>query len=83
MKNASSVQDIIQYVKQLIARETGVNEQEIGEKDNFWEFGIDSVNSIYIIDQVESHFGIRLTQLHFWDYPTIEQLAKKVFEENS
>jgi len=81
MKNAEKIEDVISFLKQVVAREIKEPIEEIGEDKHFYEFGFDSVSSLYLMDEIEKHFDIQINQLNFWDYPTIRTFSEFLFRE--
>ena len=81
MKNADSVEDVISFLKKIIAEETNVSPDSIDIDIEFFQFGLDSINSLVLLDQAEKEFGIELNPLFFWDYPTIRSFSEHIFEE--
>ena len=81
MKNADNVEQVVNYLKEIIATELKQTVEEIDENVEFHEFGFDSINSLVLLDKAEKHFDIELNPLFFWDYPTIRSFSEHVFEE--
>lgn len=65
-----------------IAKELKTNEQAIGVEDPFFDLGLDSISAMYLIEQAENDLKIVINPLHFWDYPTINALSRKLYIEN-
>lgn len=83
MENAGSVEDVITFLQQIVAEEIKEPVEGIDIDMHFYEFGFDSISSLYLLEQIEQHFKIQLNQLYFWDFPTIRGFAQQVFEEQS
>ena len=83
MENAKSSQEIIEFLKQAIARETKDPIASIDVDTNFFEFGFDSINSLYLIQELEDYFDVELNPLYFWEYPSIRLLAEQIHKEFS
>jgi acyl carrier protein len=43
-------------------------------------FGLDSINSVYILQQLEDFLNLELSPLLFWDYPTIKSLSIYLYQ---
>ncbi|QSE96217.1 acyl carrier protein [Fulvivirga lutea] len=69
------------FIKEVIANETGIKSSAIKDTQSFFELGIDSITAVYLLELVEKKYEIELTPLYFWDYPTIEKFADKVEQE--
>lgn len=66
---------IIQHLKEIIGDETKTPAEDIDEDVTFHALGLDSISAVFIIESTESEYGVELSPLSFWDYPTIRQLA--------
>ena len=77
-----TVDDMLNYFKDLVHQETGMEIDKINIDSTFHQLGLDSISSVHLLEQVERHYHIRFTPLYFWDYPTIRTLAVKLHQEN-
>lgn len=77
-----SVDDMVNLFKKGVMEETMSAEDDIDINATFHELGLDSINSIYLLDQIEKYYNISFTPLYFWDYPTINALATQLHKEN-
>ena len=75
-------QEITKYISELVANETGKALSEIASDGSFFEFGIDSISAIFLLEKVCEQYNIELSPLYFWDYPTINAFAQQIYEEN-
>jgi aryl carrier-like protein len=64
-----------------ISKETSISISELHDHENFINFGLDSVNCIFLLDRLEKIFKLELNPVWFWDYPTIDSMAQKIFSE--
>jgi len=64
-----------------ISKETSISIPELHDHENFINFGLDSVNCIFLLDRLEKVFKLELNPVWFWDYPTIDTMAQKIFSE--
>ena len=67
--------EILARLKEEIARETGLSIPEIDDSATFYSLGLDSINSVFILDKLERQFKVEMNPLFFWDYPTVELLT--------
>lgn len=67
---------LIQFFKTKIAEELRIPLDEIDPTIEFINFGMDSVNSIFVLQHLEKITGIELNPLLFWEYPTIESFSR-------
>ena len=73
--------EIKAFIKNIIAQELKEPVESISETANFHEFGLDSINSVFLLDKVQLEFNVELTPLYFWDYPNIESFSNQIFKE--
>jgi len=73
--------DIVTIMLTEISHETSLEPQEIDIHENFIYLGLDSVNCIFVLDRLEKIFKIEMNPVWFWDYPTTEKLAQKIYSE--
>lgn len=73
---------IVTYITEIIAKEQKIDASKIQASASFFELGLDSISSIYLMELVENQFQIKLTPLDFWDYPTIESFSEYIFKTN-
>ena len=50
--------------------------KEIDVNEPFASYGLDSVDSLELIAELEEYTGSRIAPMLFWNYPTIELLAR-------
>lgn len=77
----TTYEEVVEYLKGLIANEIKAPINEISEDVLFHEFGLDSVNSVFLLEQVESKYQLELTPLYFWDHPNIRLFAQQIVKE--
>ncbi|MEQ1587318.1 MAG: acyl carrier protein [Cyclobacteriaceae bacterium] len=72
--------EIITFLKQVIARETKLDVNKIEVDQHLGVFGLDSINSVYVLQQLEDFLQLELSPLLFWDYPTIKSLSIHLYQ---
>ncbi|MTI38066.1 acyl carrier protein [Fulvivirga lutimaris] len=77
-----NTQQIIEVLKRLIANEQNLPLANIQDQSSFFDLGLDSISAVYLMELAENELNVKLTPLDFWDYPTIEQFAKNIFNQN-
>lgn len=77
-----NTQQIIQVLKRLIANEQNLQLENIQNQSSFFDLGLDSISAVYLMELAENELNVKLTPLDFWDYPTIEQFAEHIFNQN-
>lgn len=72
--------EIETFLKQAIARETKLDLSKIEVDQYMGVFGLDSINSVYVLKQLEDFLNLELSPLLFWDYPTIKSLSINLYQ---
>jgi acyl carrier protein len=73
-----TIELIILRFKTIVADEMKCTPEEINEDETFHELGLDSINSVFMMEEVEKEYNVTLSSLSFWDYPTIRLFAAHV-----
>jgi acyl carrier protein len=73
----AQIEDIL---KEEIAIETKRPVSELDKSVHFAAHGLDSLNCIYVLYQVEKKLDLELNPSVFWDYPTINSLAEHLHQ---
>ena len=68
--------EIRNWILNWIQRELGVSSNEVKTDENLLNYGIDSVNAIMLVGDLESQFRIKLAPTLVWDHPTVDALVK-------
>jgi acyl carrier protein len=76
-------EELLDFIKQEIATETGSSKEAIDENASFHSLGLDSLSAVLILYNIEREFGIELNPIHFWDYPTPASFADFTVKEHS
>jgi acyl carrier protein len=75
MKNRS---EILNTLKEEIAKETGLSVSTIDDDASFYSLGLDSISSVYVLDELEKRLKVEMNPMFFWDYPTLRLLAEHI-----
>lgn len=73
-------EDIILFLQKSIAEETKLDIEVIDIHQSMGTFGLDSINSIYVLQHLENLVDMELNPLLFWDYPTINSLSSHLHQ---
>ena len=76
-------QEICDFLKLRIAEEMQMDIMEIDIHQNLAQFRLDSINSLFILEQLENYLGISINSLDFWDYPTIDEFCQHIVDNHS
>lgn len=75
MKSKDQVED---FLKKVISEESKIPSDSISRDQSFFELGLDSISSIFLLEQIEIKFNISLKPLDFWDYPNIDTFSSHI-----
>ena len=75
----ASLDEIKKLMVSEIAKETDAPVESIDQEKSFQELGLDSISSVYMINELEDKFEIQLKALHLLEYPTVNSFSKFVF----
>lgn len=78
--NTFTEASLIDFFRTRISEELGIDKNEVEPTIEFINFGLDSVNAIFILQHIEKYIGAELNPLLLWDYPTIESFSKYIVE---
>ncbi|HMQ01424.1 MAG TPA: acyl carrier protein [Cyclobacteriaceae bacterium] len=75
-------EQIVQFLKEKIAAECQIPIEDIKTDVEFSDFRMDSVNAIFIMDELENYLEVELNPLYFWDYRNIDAFTNFIFEKH-
>ena len=67
---------IAAWLVSRLARESGLDDDEIDLTQPFASFGVDSARALLLVGDLEAWLGRRLPPIVLWNYPTVEALAR-------
>lgn len=73
---AASVESLRSWLIAWLAGEQGVEHAAIDPSQSFLSYGLDSVQAMSLVGDLEAKLGRRLPPTLAWDYPTIDALAE-------
>ncbi len=68
--------DIAAWLVTRLARESGLDPDELDLGQPFASFGIDSARALLLVGDLETWLGRRVPPIALWNYPTVEALAR-------
>lgn len=77
---AIELDEIIEFLKESVARETKLVREQVEADQYLGVYGLDSINSVHILVELEQFLEMELNPLIFWDYPTILSLSKHLHQ---
>ncbi len=72
--------DVVTFVKESVARETKLTPDQVDVHQYLGVYGLDSINSVHVLVELEKFLQVELNPLVFWDYPTIMSLSKHLHQ---
>ncbi|BAZ79176.1 MAG: phosphopantetheine-binding protein [Sphaerospermopsis kisseleviana] len=81
VKTAFNTADIQAWLIDNISHILGLNPEEIDIREPLDSYGLDSSQAIILASKAEKFLGFKLSLIHLWYYPTIEELAQRLAEE--
>lgn len=71
-----SVDALKSWLVDWLAGELAMDPREINPEQTFLSYGLDSVQAMSMVGELESKLGRRLSPTLAWDYPTITTIAE-------
>ena len=81
VKNQDNTAKIQAWLVCEISSLLAVNPEEIDIRQPLDSYGLDSAQSIIIASKAEKFLGFKLSLIHLWYYPTIQELSIRLSEE--
>ncbi len=78
--DAKSQEDICNWMIDYLAKKLRIDRAEIDVNTQFIDYGLDSVDSMKIVGELEDYLGFELSPSLPYEYPTIETLATALAE---
>jgi acyl carrier protein len=71
------------WLLEWLVERVGLNPEDVERNRPFAEFGVDSLTSLELSDELESEFGVELTPIIAWNYPTPSALAHYLAQQTA
>jgi acyl-CoA synthetase (AMP-forming)/AMP-acid ligase II/acyl carrier protein len=72
---------VVEWLRQRLAATLGVDVGQIDPAEPFARYGLDSASAVGLAGEIEMATGRDLPATLFWDYPTIDALARHLRDE--
>jgi acyl-CoA synthetase (AMP-forming)/AMP-acid ligase II/esterase/lipase/acyl carrier protein len=73
--------EITTWLVNWVAKRANIPAEKVNIDGAFTEFGIDSIAVIELVSDLEKYLGTKIDINDFWDFPTINLLAKAISEK--
>ncbi|MBK1986464.1 acyl carrier protein [Sphaerospermopsis aphanizomenoides BCCUSP55] len=77
----NAVDTIQGWLVNQIAKQLGIKAETIKVTEPLTRYGLDSIDSVTIVGDMEDWLDAELPSTLLWDYPTIEKAAKYLVDE--
>ncbi|MEQ8580854.1 MAG: acyl carrier protein [Marinoscillum sp.] len=67
--------EIESLIKEMISKETGIRLTDMSSQSSFHQLGLDSVNSLFLLGDLEDALNLDIDPLSLYDNPTIESFS--------
>ena len=74
--DANSVDSFKSWLIDWMVRELGIDRSNIDPSQAFLSYGMDSVQAMTMVGDIEAKLGLRLPPTLAWDYPDIEACCR-------
>lgn len=81
LSNTSAVDTIQGWLVNQIAQQLGIKAQTIKVTEPLTRYGLDSIDSVTIVGELEEWLDTELPPTLLWDYPTITKAADYLVNE--
>ncbi len=74
-------EDVIQYLKTIVASEMNIDSTSIEEEVGFYDMGLESTNLLHVVKRIEESLQVQLYPTLLFEYSNIKELAGYLDEE--
>ena len=75
-----SLPDLTAHIRQIVSACLKLPLRKLKDDESFRDLGFDSLMALRVKTKIESELNINCPIAHLWSFPTIEQLAARLFE---
>ena len=80
-KKQINAEVIATWLTENIAEQLEVEPDEIDTSEPIEDYGLDSAQGMIVVSRAEKQFGLEISPMLLWHYPTIEALSQRLAEE--
>lgn len=79
--DTSSVEAIQTWLATKLAKQLMLKSNTIDVREPLTRYGLDSIDAVTLVGDLEDWLGLELPSTLFWDYPTLEKSAQYLVKE--
>ena len=72
-----------QEIKTIIATELNLQIDSLNNSSSFYELGLDSVNSLFLLAELEERLDMDIDPMSLYDNPTIQSFSEYLHKQSS
>lgn len=81
-KTENSPAEILQnWIAEKLAEQLSIDKSTIGFTEPLTRYGLDSIDAVTLVGELEDELDLELPSTLFWDYPTIEKSSQYLVSE--
>jgi acyl carrier protein len=81
-KTENSPAEILQnWIAEKLAEQLSIDKNTISATEPLTRYGLDSIDAVTLVGELEDELDLELPSTLFWDYPTIEKSAQYLVSE--
>lgn len=77
----SPVEILENWIAERLAEQLSIDKSTIGFTEPLTRYGLDSIDAVTLVGELEDELDLELPSTLFWDYPTIEKAAQYLVSE--
>ena len=81
-QNPINAETIANWLVNNLAEQLEVEPDEIDRCEPIENYGLDSAQAMIVVSRADKQFGLEISPMLLWHYPTIEALSERLAEEN-
>ena len=79
--NQINAETIATWLTENIAEQLEVEPDELDTNEPIEDYGLDSAQGMIVVSRAEKQFGLEISPILLWHYPTIDALSERLAEE--
>ena len=83
MADKKSKDEVMQLATEVIAKSLSISLSDIDPTHEFVQLGLDSLQAMFVLDELEKKLGVEINPLLFWEFPTPASFVDELYKEYS